>query len=145
MKPKLCKAGVQLREQVNDSFPDRDKTSDGWVADARHLAEGKSDHIADAQSGYVYAIDLDRDLSGKPKPDLMGYLADQIRIAARDGDSRIKYVIFDGRIASSILKFKWRKYTGSNAHRHHCHVSFVKGKSEADGSFFNIPMLGGTK
>lgn len=143
MKPKLCKAGVQLREQIDDAFPDRDRSSDGWIADARHVAAGRSDHIPNA-SGWVCAIDVDRDLAGKSsKPDLMPYLADQIRKAAKT-DKRIKYVIFDGRIASSILGFRWRTYKGSNPHRSHCHVSFTK-KGESDGSFFNIPMIGGTK
>lgn len=145
MKPKLVKAAVQLREQIDDTYADRDRSSDGWVADARHLAAGKSDHIPNAQTGYVYAIDIDRDLSGKAKPDLMPDLADQLRLAARAGDRRIKYIIFDGLICSKILNWKWRKYKGANQHRHHCHVSFVAGKSETDGSFFNIPMIGGSK
>ncbi len=42
---KLCKAGQQLREQIDDDYPDRDRKSDGWIADARHLAKGSSDHI----------------------------------------------------------------------------------------------------
>ena len=80
MTPKLCKAGQQLREQIDDSFPDRDRSSDGWIADSRHVAAGKSDHIP--FKGIVYAIDVDRDLAGKSgKPDLMPYLADQIRKA----------------------------------------------------------------
>jgi hypothetical protein len=36
---KLCAAGVQLREQIDDDYPDRDRKSDGWIADARHLAK----------------------------------------------------------------------------------------------------------
>ena len=144
MKPKLVKAAEVLREQVNLNYPDRDKTSDGWVADARHLARGKSDHIADSE-GTVCALDIDRDLSGKPKPDLMPDFANQLRIAARDGDNRIKYIIFDGRICSKILNWKWRKYSGANAHRHHLHVSFNKKQSEANGSPFKLPMLGETK
>ena len=143
MTPKLCKAGVQLREQIDDSFPDRDRSSDGWVADARHVAKGKSDHIVN-ERGWVCAIDVDRDLAGKSgKPDVMPNLADQIRQAAKR-DKRIKYVIFDGRIASPILGWRWRTYKGSNPHRKHCHISFTA-KGETDGSFFNIPMLGGTE
>jgi hypothetical protein len=142
MKPKLCKAGQQFRSQVDDHYSDRDRTSDGWVADARHMARGNSDHIPTVD-GYVYALDIDRDLSGKAKPDLMPDFADQIRIAAKNGEKRIKYIIFDGKIASPILRWKFRPYKGANAHRHHLHISFVKGKSEEDSSFFNIPMIGG--
>ena len=140
MKPKLCKAAETLRNQVNSCYPDRDTASDGWVADSRHLARGNSDHIPTAD-GWVFAIDLDRDLYGKPKPDVMADLADQLRLAARDGDSRIKYIIFDGRICSRILNWKWRPYKGANKHNHHMHVSFNKKESMADGSLFNIPML----
>ena len=140
MNYKLCKAGQQLRLQVDDSFVSRDRSSDGWIGDTRHQAR-PSDHNPDAE-GIVRAVDIDRDLSGKAKPDLMPDLADQIRLCART-DKRIAYVIFNGKIASARLGFRWRKYTGSNPHNHHCHISFTK-KGDADGSFFNIPMIGGT-
>ncbi len=141
MTPKLCKAGQQLRLQVDDSFGDRDRQSDGWVGDVRH-ASLPSDHNPDKQ-GIVRAIDVDRDLSGKAKPDLMPDLADQIRLCAKSGDKRISYIIFDGRIASSKKAWAWRPYDGINKHAHHLHISFTK-KGDADGSFFNIPMIGGT-
>ena len=141
MIAKLCKAGQQLRLQVDDSFPDRDRTSDGWIGDARHSAR-PSDHNPDEQ-GIVRAIDIDRDLSGKAKPDLMPDLADQIRLCARAGDKRIAYVIFNGKICSAKKAWAWRPYDGFNKHTHHCHISFTK-KGDTDGSFFNIPMIGGT-
>jgi len=142
MTPKLCKAGQQLRLQVDDSYPDRDRTSDGWIGDVRHSAR-PSDHNPDA-AGIVRAIDIDRDLSGKAKPDLMPDLADQIRLfAKRDKSKRISYLIFAGRIASPRMGWRWRKYSGINAHNSHLHCSFTK-KGDTDGSFFNIPMIGGT-
>jgi hypothetical protein len=142
MKPVLCKAGQQLRLQIDDSYPDRDRASDGWIGDVRHSAR-PSDHNPDA-TGIVRAIDIDRDLSGKAKPVLMPDLADQIRLAAKRGDKRISYIIFDGRIASARFGFRWRKYRGSNPHKSHCHISFTK-KGDSDDSFFsNIPMIGGS-
>ena len=69
MKHQLSKAAKQLREQFDDTFPDRDRTSDGWIGDTRHAAR-PSDHNPDA-NGWVRAIDVDRDVSGKSKPDLM--------------------------------------------------------------------------
>ena len=143
MKPKLCKAGQQLREQFDDTYPDRDRRSDGWIADARHLAAGTSDHIPDPKTGIVRAIDVDRDVHKSGKPDIMPDIADQLRLAAKKGEKRISYIIFNGRIASSRLGWRWRKYKGSNPHNHHCHISFTK-KGDQDGSFFNIPLLGGT-
>ena len=140
--PKLCKAGQQLREQFDDCYPDRDRTSDGWIGDTRHQAR-PSDHNPDEQ-GIVRAIDIDRDLSGKAKPDLMPDLANQIRLCAKRGDKRIAYVIFNGKIASARSLWRWRAYKGINPHVKHCHVSFSK-KGDTDGSFFNIPMIGGTQ
>jgi hypothetical protein len=146
MKPILCKAGQQLREQFDDSFSDRLRDSDGWVGDLRHSSR-PSDHNPDWKNAvnglaYVRAIDVDRDVSGSAKPDLMPDIADQIRLCAKAGDKRIAYVIFNGRIASSRMGWRWRKYSGSNPHNHHCHISFTS-KGDTDGSFFNIPMLGG--
>jgi hypothetical protein len=140
MKPKLCKAGQQLREQFDDCYSDRDRASDGWIGDSRHAAR-KSDHSPNEQ-GWVRAIDVDRDLFGKPKPDIMPDLADQLRILAKS-DKRLSYIIFDGKIASAKSLWRWRVYKGINKHRHHLHCSFTS-KGDEDGSFFNIPLLGGT-
>jgi hypothetical protein len=142
MKPILCKAGQQLREQFDDSFPDRDRRSDGWVGDLRHQSRPTSDHNPD-ENGIVRAIDVDRDVHKSGKPDLMPDIADQIRLGAKAGEKRIAYVIFAGRIASPRMGWRWRKYSGSNPHNSHCHISFTS-KGDTDGSFFNnIPMLGG--
>ena len=141
MKPLLCKAGQQLREQIDHAFPGRDRTSDGWIGDTRHAAR-KSDHNPDAQ-GWVRAIDIDRDLAGKGrKPDVMPDLVDQIRLLAKSGNKRISYIIFDGKIASAKKAWAWRPYDGLNKHNHHVHISFTKA-GDTDSSFFNIPMLGG--
>ena len=141
MSPKLCAAGVTLRQQINNAYPDRDKRSDGWIADQRHVAGGVSDHIANA-AGIVRAIDVDRDLHGVRKPDSMPYLADQLRLLAkskRDG-GRLSYIIFNGFIASPKKSWAWRKYVGPNQHTAHMHCSFTS-KGDKDGSPFSIQML----
>jgi hypothetical protein len=135
MKPWLSHAAKQFREQVDDSFPFRDRKSDGWIGDARHSS--KSDH-SPRKNGVVRALDIDANLDDTNSS---LYLADQIRRAARK-DKRIKYVIHAGKIASSIGLWKWRKYSGLNPHFSHIHISFSS-KGDRDGSFFNIPMLGG--
>ena len=141
MKPKLCKAGQQLREQFDDSFSDRSRSSDGWIGDSKH-ATRKSDHNPDEQ-GWVRAIDISRDLSGRRESDIMPYLADQLRIVAKS-DKRISYIIFDGKIASARSLWRWRKYKGINQHRTHLHCSFTR-KGDQDNSFFNVPLLGGSQ
>jgi hypothetical protein len=135
MKSWLSKAAVQLREQIDDSFPDRSRKSDGWISDARHQ-KLKSDHNA-LPSGEVCALDITADL-GK-EANSSAYLADQIRIAGKT-DKRIKYVIFNHHIASKLLNWKWRKYKGINPHTKHIHISFHPKQS---GEFFDIPLLGG--
>jgi hypothetical protein len=144
VKPHLCKAAIQLREQFDDTYPDRDRRSDGWIGDPRH-ASRPSDHNPDPKAGMVVrAIDVDADVHKSGKPDLMPDIADQIRLAAKRGEKRISYIIFSGRIASSRMGWRWRKYKGSNPHVAHCHVSFTR-KGDKDGSFFQIPLLGADK
>lgn len=137
----LTKSASKLREQIDAAYPDRDKSSDGWVGDLRHSAR-LSDHNPD-ETGCVRAVDIDRDLSGKGgKPDLMPYLAEQLRLHAKSSwPSRISYIIFNGKIASSKRSWAWRTYKGINPHRHHMHVSFNEWADQDDRAF-NIPMLG---
>jgi len=92
MKPKLSKAASQLREQIDDSFPDRDRTSDGWIGDTRHAAR-KSDHNPDAQ-GWVRAIDVDSDLFKGSKPDIMPDLVDQLRRACKASKKSVLVTLF---------------------------------------------------
>ena len=47
MKPWLCAAGTQLRDQIDTWYADRRTTADGWLGDARHSTR-KSDHNPDA-------------------------------------------------------------------------------------------------
>jgi hypothetical protein len=137
MKPWLCAAGVQLREQIDTWYPDRRSTSDGWIGDARHSAS-KSDHNPD-ESGVVRAIDIDSRLDTSEQ--LSIYLADQIRVCAKT-DKRISYVIHNGFIASRIMGFKWRRYRGINPHKKHIHISFTK-SGDKNSKPFDIPLLGG--
>ena len=133
--PKLCAAGIQLREQIDDDYPDRDRKSDGWIADARHIAKGNSDHIPDAKSGVVRALDIDADLSAHKEEAYA--LVEKIRKLAKKGDKRIKYIIYDGKIMSPILGWKRRTYKGANPHRSHFHISFTT-LGDKDGSYFEL-------
>ena len=137
MKPILCKAGQQLREMIDDAYPDRDRKSDGWIGDAKH-SNRKSDHNPDSSNGIVRAIDVDKDLDSRASTG--AYLADQIRICAKK-DKRISYVIYAGKIASAKSFWRFRPYSGVNSHHAHIHISFSK-KGDENGSWFDIPMLG---
>jgi len=140
MSPKLCKAGQQLREQFDDSYSQRSRKSDGWIGDLRHSSRA-SDHNPDSE-GIVRAIDIDRNLYDGGHPDEMPDVADQIRLAAKRGDKRIKYIIFNHKICSAKSLWRWVTYRGINPHTRHLHVSFTR-KGDTDGSFFQVPLLGG--
>jgi hypothetical protein len=140
MKPLLCKAGQQLREQIDDSFPDRDRKSDGWIGDAKH-SNRKSDHNPDPSNGIVRALDVDKDFDSRADTSI--YLANQIRLCARR-DKRIKYIIHKGKIASAKSLWIFRPYSGYNRHDAHIHISFSK-KGDQNGRWFDIPMLGATR
>jgi hypothetical protein len=138
MKARLSKSVIQFREQADDAFADRDRSSDGTYGDARHSTK-KSDHNACPITGFVRAFDLDASLDGKDAT--AHYLADQIRINAKS-DKRIAYVIFNKRIASKRSFWRWVKYSGVNPHIKHIHISFSEA-GDKDSSFFQIPLLGG--
>ena len=133
--PRLSKAAWILREQIDDAFPSRDRSSDGWIGDAKHRAR-KSDHNPDAQ-GWVRALDIDADLR---HPIGSWELANQLRKAGKT-DKRISYVIHQGRIASRRFFFRWRKYAG-DSHERHIHISFTK-YGDKDMTRFDVPCLGG--
>ncbi len=130
---RLCKAGQQLREQIDDDYPERDRKSDGWIADARHFANGNSDHIP--KDGIVRALDIDANLNAHPEETYA--LVEKIRQCAKRGDKRIKYIIYDGKIMSPLLNWKRRKYRGSNPHRSHFHISFTT-LGDNNGKWFDL-------
>lgn len=135
MQPKLSKAAIQLREQFDDCYPDRKRSSDGWLGDSRHQ-KTKSDHNPD-KSGWVRALDITANLGSRN--DEMHNLVEQLR---KHGRKRLSYIIFDGKIASPKTLWRWKRYTGINPHRAHAHFSFKK-SADNKGEFWDVEMLGG--
>lgn len=138
---KLVAGGVTLRNQVNNRWPDRDKRSDGAVGDADHAGRN-SDHNPDSQ-GWVHAIDIDEDLRGSKNDNV--WLADQIIAYARmrrGGSARLKYVIYEDRIASGTHAnhfWTWRNDNDLD-HNFHMHISFTT-RGQEDGTEWDIPIL----
>lgn len=114
----LAPALVQLRDEVNTKFPNRDKSSDGWIGDTSHAAR-PSDHNPDwDDDGIVRAIDIDISPDGRPDLDLRSQI-----LKVTIGDPRVWYVISNGKIYSRTYGFSPRAYTGSNPHNLHVHIS----------------------
>lgn len=129
MKPRLCKAGRELREFVDDNWPNRDRRSDGWIGDPAHANRQSSDHNPDPKTGVVRAIDIDADLRAN-RPDESMRLADTLRDEAKAKIRPIAYIIHRDKIASAKTRWAWVPYNGINPHYSHIHVSFRKVKGE---------------
>jgi hypothetical protein len=136
MKPYLSKAAKTLRDQINETWLDRDKRSDGWISDSKHALR-KSDHNPRPDTAEVCALDIDAGLSNEQG--ISHALADQLRLTAKK-DKRISYIIHAGKIASAKSLWKFRKYRGINPHHKHIHISF---KQNQTGEKFDIPLLKG--
>lgn len=119
---RVAKSLEVLRGQVNERWPDRNKANDGTIGDEAH-ASRSSDHnpwVKEGAGGVVTAMDITHD----PKS---GCDAGAIAEALRESrDPRIKYIISNRRICSGSQgpsPWAWRKYSGSNPHDHHFHLS----------------------
>jgi hypothetical protein len=138
MSWRLARGLEKLRTQVNAKWQGRSKDSDGSVGDTSHSARA-SDHNPDV-AGVVHAIDITHD----PKGGFDSYAFADMLLAKQD--RRLKYVISNRRIGSGpagISPGVWRKYTGSNPHDHHCHISIVSGALADDVSDWDISMAAG--
>jgi hypothetical protein len=132
---RLARSLERLRSQINDAYPRRSKASDGTIGDAAHSARA-SDHNPDA-GGVVRALDITHD----PANGIAGKALANALLASRD--TRIKYIISDGEIASGAAGPKpwtWRKYSGANQHRKHVHISVVAGAAGDDDRRWSITL-----
>ena len=121
-------AAKSVLRQATALRPKRKKASDGLLPSAAHVHQNpNSDH----NSGY--AVDLTHD----PKN---GIDCVEMFIKLQD-DKLVKYLIFQGRIwsqAKGVLK-----YTGSNPHNSHLHISIKEGYGCDESAWF--PWLGKAK
>lgn len=122
----LCSPSLRrLQSELNDRWPDRDKSSDGCCASAAHSKQNpRSDH--EPVDGYAHALDIDENLQPSTDPKPLLWLAP---ILLRD--SRAKYVIYEKRIYYAACKAHGagcfdaggHAYDGINAHDKHLHLS----------------------
>ena len=112
---RLARSLVQLQRELDARFPGRTRP-DWTIGDAAHRASA-SDHNPNA-AGVVCAIDV----RGR---DMGRILWDHL---SRRKDSRLKYMIFNGRIMSAtVAPWTSRPYHGSNPHNDHIHISVGRG------------------
>jgi len=129
----LAPSLVDLRNEINSLWPNRDKKSDGWIGDPSHKAR-VSDHNPDyADEGVVRAIDVDVDGID---------LAKLISVIKKD--SRTNYYISNGKIYGAD-KFLARPYKGSNPHKLHIHISIKHTASASKGGSWGLAKSGAGK
>ena len=123
MSWRMAKSLEKLLAQLNEMFPNRSKISDGGIADLRHQKIGTSDHLPN-KNGVVTARDFTFDANPEDGVGInCQHLADAL---VKSRDKRIKYIIWNGRICSSLQSpWTWRKYSGTNPHNHHLHLSVI--------------------
>ena len=127
MKPlakKASPAAIALLRQATALAPKRMKASDGLLPSAAHLkASPNSDH----NTGL--AVDLTHD----PKN---GIDCDVIFEKLKE-DERVDYLIFKGKIWSRARRKEGnRKYSGSNPHNKHLHVSIFSTHADDTSPWF---------
>lgn len=109
-----------LRAEINAVAPGRSTASDGSIGDAAH-ASSPSDHNPNAQN-----VVCARDFTHDP-----GSGADMHRLSrtiVATAAPALKYVIWDRQIWSRSRSAEgWRRYSGSNPHTRHMHVSVGRG------------------
>lgn len=109
-----------LKDEIDAIAPGRSTRSDGTIGDRAH-AKTSSDHNPNA-SGVVTARDFTHDPAKG---------ADMHRISRRivaKLPRALKYVIWNRQIWSRARASEgWRRYTGSNPHTQHMHVSVGRG------------------
>jgi hypothetical protein len=117
----------RLNEQIRAAYPKAvppatPAASWGAIADSAHSST--SDHYPHFYSALgKTAVVCARDFPHAPSLGLDAHaLADQLR-ASRD--SRIGYIISNGRITGPSHGWQWDKYSGSDPHDTHIHVSTV--------------------
>jgi hypothetical protein len=121
---KATPAAIAVLRQATAIHPSRKKASDGLLPSAAHQIQNPdSDH----NSGY--AVDLTHD----PKH---GIDCAEIFQNLKE-DKRVKYLIFQGKIWSrERAKEGDRKYTGSNQHDKHLHISINEGMGNDTSPWF---------
>ena len=142
---RLCRAGVTLRQQIDDRWPARDRRSDGWIGDARHQKNRRSLHNPD-KHGVVYALDIDENMGrGRDRNGATArQLADELVAYAASnlpGAKRVLHVVYEDQVASGTYRRWWWKFRGQGyGHFGHIHISFTPA-ADKDGGLFPLPIL----
>ena len=121
---KATPAAIAVLRQATALRPKRKKASDGLLPSAAHI---KQSPTSDHNTGLAVDITHDPE-NGIDCVDIFQKLKE---------DKRVKYLIFQGKIWSAErAKEGNRKYTGSNQHTKHLHISINDGMGNDTSPWF---------
>lgn len=140
------------RDQLNQRFPNRDKTTDGSIGNKAHQGQasshnpdesGKPEHYDPDSKNEVRARDFDADL-GDPNVTAEQVVQHIIKYARAGVFWWIRYVIYNGRIWHKRDNFLTHVYTGSNKHTGHFHITsdFTNDADEIRGTDWRFNEVG---
>ncbi len=134
---------IALRAEFNEVNPTRDKGADGSIGDSAHTSS--SDHTPDEDSDVlrdhdaddkneVHALDIDSSgpwVAGSARESAQWFNQAILDLVERERaeynsptiKARLKYVIWNKRIASRSWGWTWRAYDGADPHTNHVHFS----------------------
>lgn len=142
----LTKGLQNLRTQVNEAFPARDKTSDGTIGDAAHRAETSSHNPDDTPGSKpewdgdpdstpeVRAWDMDTDLRAAPAT--AQQVVDHIRHLP-GVSSVLRYMIYNRKIYKASNSWYPEVYSGASAHTEHIHFSGAYSQAADNNTTFD--------
>ncbi|XVV17239.1 peptidoglycan-binding domain-containing protein [Actinoplanes sp. CA-131856] len=117
----LARSLARLRAEIDQKWPNRDRTSDGSIGDQDHLERG-SDHNPNGRRS-VNAIDTDKD-----------GISPMTLVNAVKRHPACNYVIWNRLIYSRSRGFRPHRYKGANPHTHHIHVSILQSAAAEDSA-----------
>jgi hypothetical protein len=140
----LTKGLQHLRNEVNYTFPNRSKASDGTIGDLAHMAETSGhnpDDTAGSKAEYndhdgipeVRAWDCTSDFGdGVDAQDVVDHLR-----SLRGLSSVIRYMIYNRKMYQASNGWKAEAYTGPSAHTEHIHFSGARTQASDNNNTFD--------
>lgn len=125
----------RLQKDLDERFGE-DRPNDGTIGDASHAAR-KSEHNPnrdssdDVPDGAVTAMDIYTKVGSKTWISAAEFTK---LLNTFKKDSRVWYVIHKGYIYSRTYNWAKRKYTGSNPHTNHIHISLRQTKAAVNST-----------
>lgn len=149
----LTRGLTTWRNEINTTFPNREKYTDGSVGDSSHSGStsghnpdrtGRAEYRDGDAKDEVRAIDVDKDLrSTVTMEQVIQYL---VRMGRAGVYLPFRYFIYRGRIWRKATGWKTEVYTGANKHDQHAHFSgdYTQKADEWTGSLGLASLVGGS-